>query len=98
MGQQVPTTDSPLYDELLEILDRHEKGPPVVRGLLHHRAVPVGTQWRQWDSKGRMWIWISTLGIETLMKHSKEAKPIPVNSPEIFAFTGIAVYDMNDDE
>lgn len=55
---------------LAEEIARYEaalaKLPPPVAGILASHRVPYGRIFRQWDTKGRLWVWANRGEIEDL--------------------------------
>lgn len=48
-----------MIDDLMEIIAKLDNAPPVPRGILATLKVPWGKSYRQWDTRGRLWIWMN---------------------------------------
>lgn len=86
--------DSPrvgsMKDLLHAIYDRQQF--PRVSGLRVHRAVPYGHYHPQWDTRGRLWIWVSKDAADEVPKAEPRSADIilSVLPPSL---TGIPVYE-----
>lgn len=46
-------------DIILDVLRQHDALPPVASAILASHRVPWGKLYRQWDTRGRLLLWVS---------------------------------------
>lgn len=69
------------------------KGPPIPRGLRTSHSVPYGRVFRQWDTRGDLWLWVSRGQVEDMPHIDWNGIAIVVDADLISpAFGGIPVY------
>lgn len=82
---------SNLLADLQEWTAKINAMPPAPSGIRAHHSVPYGRLFRQWDTKGRLWVWANAGMIQDLPRQPYEAKGSRVHSLDGPAF-GIPIY------
>lgn len=78
-------------EQLLEWQAKIDAAPPVPHAILAHHAVPYGAAYRQWDTRGRLYVWANRGQIADMPRVTKE--PNPLAASPIAAF-GIPVVNV----
>lgn len=50
---------SDAFDHFLEVIREVEALPPIADAILASHRVPRGRHYRQWDTRGRLLLWVS---------------------------------------
>lgn len=76
-----------LIDDLIRLNTQISEAPPVPRAILTNHAVPYGRAFRQWDTKGNLYVWVNPGVLHDLWR---AGPPDPTNFSSIANF-GIPV-------
>lgn len=80
-----------LADATREAVQAFAKLPPPIAGIRTSHHVPYGRTFRQWDTRGRLWVWVNRGEVEDL---PRGPRPTPGGVNVVaYDFNAIPIYN-----
>lgn len=92
-GEPEPLTA--MFARLREELIAAEPEVPHAHGMLASHKVPYGKFPRQWDTKGRLWLWVNRGELEDMtVERIKDEIDLDLTDSSLLAYHGLPVYNV----